>query len=60
MNKMFLREPVPVHLKSTVAYCKNLGQCQIFLVQGIAASLVGSGHMQGMSAVKMQRPPHHP
>ena len=38
---MFLRRPVPVHLKSVVAYCKNLGKCQIFLAQSIAASLIG-------------------
>ena len=27
---MFLRGPVPVHLKFVVAYCKNLGKCLIF------------------------------
>ena len=51
--KMFLRGPAPIHLRSVVAYCKNLGQCQIFLAQSIAASLIGLGHMQGMSAMRM-------
>ena len=27
---MFLREPVPIHLKFVVAYCKILGKCLIF------------------------------
>ena len=44
---MFLRGPVPIHLKSVVAYRKNLGKFQIFLAQSIAGSLIGlegSGH----------------
>ena len=60
---MFLRGPVPIHLKSVVADHKNLGKCQIFLAQSLKDSLEGlegSGHAQGMSAVKIQRPPHHP
>ena len=55
---MFLRRPVPIHLKSVVAYRKNLDKCQVFWAQSIAASLIGlegSGHMQGhMQAT------HHP
>ena len=35
---MFLRGPVPVHLKSVVAYHKNLGKCQIILAQSIVAT----------------------
>ena len=57
---MFLRGPVAIHLKSVVAYHKNLGKCPIFLAQSLHDSLKGLGHAQGMSAVKMQRPPHHP
>ena len=63
MNKTFQRGPVPIHLKSVVAFCKNLGKCQIYLAQSIVTSLLslkGSGHMQGMSAMKMQRAPHQP
>ena len=44
-----------VHIKK----CK----CQNFLAQSIAARLLGlegSEHVQGISAVKMQRPPNHP
>ena len=58
---MFLRGPVPIHLKSVVAYCKTLGKCQIVLAQSMAGSLVGlegSGCTQGMSTVKMWRPLH--
>ena len=52
---MLLRGPVPIHLKSVVAYHKNLGKSQIFLAQSIAGSLIGlkgSGHA-GMSMVNM-------
>ena len=30
---MFLRGPVPIHLKSVVVYHKNLGECQFFLAK---------------------------
>ena len=60
MNEQDVPKRTSTHI-SKICCCisQKFRQVSIFFGLSIVASLIGSEHMQGMSAVKMQRPPHH-